>query len=244
MSQESKGAGAQSGSRGGLKDWPFIVLAILGLFLLARAEIARPSIWPIVLGAVLLFGLASFLFPMGTRGLLFQAFGDVGYVQISSPKFEERIRKRYQSEIDQLSLLGFNYRFSEGQTFPVANLILIFPAIVLLIMLWKREVIALRGGKEFLIGHAIYASGDKTTFAHASGLGIVFHTVFEYGSVLMSTNYESSNSPGSRFERHAYKGASISNTWAAHQRSVAARVANGAEIDRDMSFKAYVGINS
>lgn len=180
---------------------------------------------------------------MGTRRLLFQAFGDVEYVQISSPQIEERIRARYQSEIDQLSLLGFSYRFSDGQTFPIVNLVMIFPAIVLLMMLWKREVIVLHRGRAFLIGHAIYGSADNTTFGHPSGLGIVFHTAFQYGSVLMSTNYGSESSPGPTFERHAYKGASISDTWAAHQRSVQARVANGAEIDRDMSFKAYVGIN-
>jgi hypothetical protein len=131
-----------------------------------------------------------------------------------------------------------------GQTFPIMSLILFFPAIVLLLMLWKREMITINRGKEFLIGHAIYASEDKTAFAHPSGLGIVFHTAFQYGSVLMTTNYGSNSSPSSRCERHAYKGASISDTWAAHQRLTRARVTNGAEIDRDTSFNAYVAINS
>ena len=58
-----------------------------------------------------------------------------------------------------------------GQTFPIMSLILFFPAIVLLLMLWKREMITINRGKEFLIGHAIYASEDKTAFAHPSGLG-------------------------------------------------------------------------
>ena len=175
---------------------------------------------------------------------MIRTFGDIGYVQVSSSGLEERIRTRYQSEIDQLSRLGFSYRFTVGQTFPVVSLLLIFPAVVLLMMWWKREMITLRDGKEFLIGHPIYASGDKTTFAHPSGLGIVFHTAFQYGSILISTNYELNNSPGSRIERHADKGASISDTWVAHQRWVQLRVANGAEIDRDMSFRAYVAINS
>ena len=209
----------------------------MGLYLLVKAEIARPSIWPIVVGLAFILGLAGILFP-------FQAFGEVGYVQISSPHLEDRIRARYQSQIDQLSLLGFSYRFSEGQTFPIVNLVFIFPAIVLLVMLWKREVIVLYRGRAFLIGHAIYGSADNSTFGHPSGLGIVLHTAFLYGSILMSTNYESKNSRSPRVERHSYKGASISDTWAAHQRSVETRGANGAEIDRDMSFKAYVGINS
>jgi hypothetical protein len=115
-------------------------------------------------------------------------------------------------------------------------------------MLWKREVITINGGKGFLIGHVIYGSADKTTIAVASGLGIIFYTTFQYGSILMSANYgsddDSNDSLGPRFERHAYKGASISETWAAHQRSIQARVANGADIDPDISFKAYVAMNS
>jgi hypothetical protein len=181
---------------------------------------------------------------MDAKSLIFQTFGDVGYVQVSSSGLEERIRSRYRSEIDQLSFLGFRYLFSVGQTFPVVSLLLIIPAIILLMMLAGREVITLHGGKEFLVGRAVYASADGTTFAHSGGLGIVFLTAFQYGSILMSANFGSNNSPGSRIEKHGYRGVSISDTWVAHQRSVQARVANGAEIDRDMSFKGYVAINS
>jgi hypothetical protein len=235
--QESVRPGAQSAVAWALKRWPFILLGVVGLYLLVKAEIARPSIWPVVVGIAFILGLAGILFP-------FQAFGEVGYVQISSPQLEDRIRARYQSEINELSLLGFSYRFSEGQTFPIINLVMIFPAIVLLVMLCKREVVVLHRGRAFLIGHAIYGSADNSTFGHPSGLGILFHTAFLYGSILISTNYESKNSPGGRFERHSYKGASIRDTWVAHQRSVETKVANGAQIDRDMSFKAYVGINT
>jgi hypothetical protein len=122
---------------------------------------------------------------MDAKSLVVQAFGDVGYIQISPSGLEERIRSRYRSEIDQLSLLGFSYLFSVGQTFPVMSLVLIFPAIVLLMMLWVREVITLHGGMEFLVGRPIYASADRTTFAHSGGLGIVFLTAFQYGSILM-----------------------------------------------------------
>jgi hypothetical protein len=228
----------------GDNQWFFVVLATLGLYFLVRAEIAQHSVWPVVLGAVLLFFLASLLFPAGTGTVTFRTFGEVGYVQVSSPALEERIQARYQSEIDELSRLGFCHRISIGQTFPILSLIMIFPAIVLLVMCWKREVITLRGGREFLIGHAIYASEDKTTFAEPIGLGIIFHTQFQYGAILTSTNYESNRVLGTRFERHVYEGASISDTWAAHQRSVQQRLAKGAEIDRDMSFRAFVGINN
>lgn len=229
-------AETKSGSPEALKRWVIILLAVLGLYLLVRTEIAQPTVWPALLAAALLFGVAGFLFPT-------QSFGDVGHIQISSSTLEERIRNRYRSEIDELSLLGFGYQFSVGQTFPVVNLVLIFPVIVLLIMWWKREVITLNAGR-FLIGHAIYASRDKTTSAHPSGLGIVFQTAFEYGSVLQSTNYGSNRTRGSRFEVHRYKGLSISETWSAHQESVRAKIENGSEIDPDMSFRAYVGINN
>lgn len=228
-----------------IQHWLVVLLATLGLYLLLRTEVARPSICGIALGAVLVFSLVSFFW--GAKTLPFETFGEVGYVQISSPKLEERIRSRYQSKIDQLSHLGFSHRFSVGQTFPVANLIMILPAIVLVVMWWKREVITLRGVKEFLVGRAICTSGDKTTFAAPSGLGIVYYTQVLYGPVLVTTNYgsnlESKNPLGSKFERYAYKGASVGDTWIAHQRLIHTRMANGAEIDRDMSFKAYAAIN-
>lgn len=116
--------------------------------------------------------------------MIFQTFGDVGYVQISSLRLEERIRSRYKSEIDQLLSLGFIYRFSVGQTFPILNLILIVPAIVLLMMLWRREVITFRGGTEFLVASPIYSKGEITAFAQPMGLGIVFKTAFQYGAGL------------------------------------------------------------
>jgi hypothetical protein len=180
--------------------------------------------------------------------MLLHTFGSVGYIRVSSPAMEQRIQNRYRSDIEELSALGFNYQFSVGQTFPVANLVLIFPAIVLLMMLWKREIITLNRGMEIAVLHAIYASKDKTTFARPSALGIVFHTVFEYGSSLVSTNYgsnrESNDPSGLKFERRAYAGASISDTWASHHRMVQAKIADGTDADRDMSFKAYAAINS
>ena len=238
----------KSGSRDALKLCPAILLAILGLYLLLRTDIVRPSIWAIALGAILLLSLTSLLLPFGARTLFFATFGDVGYVQIFPPELEGRIRSRYKSEIGQLTPLEFSYGFSVGQTFPVVNLILIFPAIVLLMMWWKREVITLCGVKEFLVGRAIYTSSDKTTFAAPSGLGIVYYTQVLYGPVLVTTNYgsnhESTSPLGLNRERHAFQGASVGDTWAAHQQLVHGRIANGAEIDRDMSFKAYVAINS
>ena len=175
--QESVRPGAQSAVAGALKQWPFIVLGIVGIYLLVKAEIARPSIWPVVVGIAFILGLAGILFP-------FQAFGEVGYVQISSPQLEDRIRVRYQSEINELSLLGFSYRFSEGQTFPIINLVMIFPAIVLLLMLCKREVVVLHRGGAFLIGHAIYGSADNSTSAIRADSGYCFTPHFCTGQFL------------------------------------------------------------
>ena len=182
------------------------------------------------------------------KTLPYQTFGEIGYVRILSSRLEEKIRSRYKSEIEEPSALGFSYKFSVGQIFPIVNLILILPAIVLLLMWWKGEVNTLDRGKRFLVGHIIYASQDKTTFAHPNGLGILFHTVFEYGATVKSANYgsnhESNDAPGIKSERYAHRGASIGDTWTAHQKLILAKVVNGAEVDRDMSFKGYAAINS
>jgi hypothetical protein len=177
-----------------------------------------------------------------TLRLLCLVFGTVGHVQIFSPAIERRIRMRYQSEIDQLQVLGFDYQFSDGETLPLLRMLLLFPALVVFTMWRKGEVIAIHDGTTYLVGHPVFISKNKTAFAEPSGLGTKFYTAFQDGSLLISKAYADGGMPsGSMIVKYAQE-ASIDETWAAHQERIAVLEAGGKRLDRRTSFHAYVEI--
>jgi hypothetical protein len=169
-------------------------------------------------------------------------FGTIDHVQIFSPELEQRVRARYQSEISQLQVFGFDYQFSDGETIPLFRLALIFPALVAFVMLCKREVFTIHDGTKYLVGHPVFVSKNKTAFAEPSGLGTKFYTAFQDGSLLISTTYAVVGMPaGPMIERHGQK-ASISETWASHQQRIEALEAEGKRVDRQTSYLAYAKI--
>jgi hypothetical protein len=169
-------------------------------------------------------------------------FGTIGHVQVFSPELEQRIRTRYQTEISQLTDLGFNYQFSDGETFPLIRLVLLFPALVVFAMWRKREVMTIHDGTKHLVGHPVYISKNKTAFAEPCGLGTKFYTAFQDGSLLISTTYAVVGMPtGPMIERHGQK-ASISETWASHQQRIVELEAEGKCTDRQTSYLAYAEI--
>jgi hypothetical protein len=174
--------------------------------------------------------------------LLHWIFGTIGHIQVFSPELEQRIRRRYQSEIDQLQGLGFDYQFSDGETFPLFRFVLIFPALVVFAMWCKREVMTIHDGTKHLVGHPVYISKNKTAFAEPCGLGTKFYTAFQDGSLLISTTYAAVGMPaGPMIERHGRK-AGISDTWSAHQQRIAELEAEGKRTERQTSYQAYAEI--
>jgi hypothetical protein len=177
-----------------------------------------------------------------TLSFLRLIFGTIGHVQIFSPDIEQRIRTRYQSEIDQLKDLGFDYHFSDGETFTLIRLVLLLPALVVFAMWCKREVMTIHDGTKHLVGHPVYISKNKTAFAEPSGLGTKFYTTFQDGSLLISTTYADGGMPaGPMIERHGQK-ASISETWASHQQRIAELETEGKRVDRQTGYQAYAEI--
>jgi hypothetical protein len=169
-------------------------------------------------------------------------FGQLQYVDELSPKLEERIRGRYRTEMSQLTQLSFNLLFFQGQTFPILRLLLIFPAIVISVMFLNGEVIGIHKRTRFLVGHPILASEDRTTYAQVLRLGVMFSTSFQNGQVLISCNYGNDNRTWQNYMRHAYRGQSISSTWAEHQRSIKTLESEGNCVDRKMSFEKFVNM--
>jgi hypothetical protein len=165
--------------------------------------------------------------------------GSIGHVQIISPELEQRIRLRYQSEIYQLTVLGFDYQFSDGETVSVLRLALIFPALIMLMMWRKREIITIHDGRYFLVGHPVYVSKDKVAFAETCGLGTKFYTAFQDGMILISKNYGESIGLKPIIIENTCTGASITDTWFSHQKRIEALEAEGKRVDRQTSFEFY-----
>jgi hypothetical protein len=198
-----------------------------------------------LLGLLIAVGLSSHFAPEGTKRFFLKFFGKTEHIQISSSEFERQVKTRYQSEIGQLESLGFRFLFVEAQTFPAPRLLLGFPAVVLLMMWVKREVIALRPGLRLLTARPIFGSADNSTYAHPSGLGSMFHTGFKDGSLLVSCNYGQSRTygvgaKGPVYTRHVYKAANIPGLWAHHQHEVRRTLTDCNPVATKMTFADYV----
>lgn len=175
--------------------------------------------------------------------LIHLIFGSIGHMQIFSHDLEQRIRRRYQSEIDQLESLGFDYLFSDGETFSIFRLLLLFPALVLIMMRSKREVITIKDGTKVLMGYPVYISKNKTAYGYVSGLGTKFYTVFQDGTLLVSKAYIDGDYISGPMIRKYAKKASIGETWADHQQRIAELEAEGKRVDRQTSFQVYAGLS-
>lgn len=195
-------------------------------------------------------GLESKNFRKMMRFML-SIFGAIGHVQIFSHELEQRIRTRYQSEIDQLAGLGFDYLFSDGETFPVFRLLLLFPAFFLISMRIKREVMTIHDGTMVLVGHPVCISKNRNAFAEPNGLETKFYTAFQDGAILISMDCGDEIDRGSMILINNCKASilinnckasSISDTWAKHQKRIAELEAEGRRVDCQTSFQAYVEI--
>ncbi|HEX9200181.1 MAG TPA: hypothetical protein VF865_11525 [Acidobacteriaceae bacterium] len=195
-----------------------------------------------------ILSVASALFRVRTEAFLMSLFGRRRHIEITSPELANRIRARYRSETDQLTANGFSFLFFEGEASSLASALLIFPAIVMLLMLSKREVISIQHGLTFVTARPIFASRDRTSYGHPSGLGIIFHTGFHDGSRLVSANYgEGFNDidpSGSKYIRRLHARANIHDTWTAHQREIRLLLDEGRRIATELTFTDYVAIIS
>ncbi len=169
-------------------------------------------------------------------------FGQIEYVDEVSPKVEERIRSRYRAQIDELTSLDFHLFFFQGQTFPILRLVTIFPAIVIALMFLNREVVTFDRSGRFLIGHAILASADQTTYVQIIRLGVLFATLFENGQVLISCNYGHDDLNRRNLARRTYPGQSIRDTWVKHQDSIKSLESQGGRADREPTFEKFVNM--
>lgn len=185
-----------------------------------------------------------FLFMLGVSSMMgLSAFGRVGHEQVFDHRLEQRVRERYDTEIRQLTLLGFNYAFTEGESFALYRILLVFPAIVLLMMLSKREVLAFGRGGKILLMMPVFCSADNRTFAHPFALGVKFQTAFRNGQLLVTKNFKSDCCETPEFVIQAANG-TIAEAWHTHQEWLNKLNTDMNPANRDSSYEAYVAIST
>jgi hypothetical protein len=222
----------QTGKRSLLKAYALIISVEITLIVLLRAVHAP---WGVLNSLVLLFLIAVLLGK--------QLLGIVEHIQIVSPAFEQKIKNRYRSETAQLTSLGFSPVFFYGEAFPLIRLFLIYPAFISLIMWLNREVVSIEGGSRLIFGFPVFISNDRSTYSHPLQLGMKFHSVFQDGTILMTKNFVGKTTYGTRVVAHFLKNASISDTWAEHQKQIHALETEGKQIDRKISFQTFSEIS-
>jgi hypothetical protein len=226
------------------RHWFLALIDAWFLYVIVTWALRHHSFWCIVastlVGLIVLWGLLAAAFPTGTSRAAFSLFGQVQYVQDSSPALEQRVRNRYRTSLDEFQSLGFTPLFVNAQTFPLARLLLVFPALVILLMLIKREVLAVRAGR-VLSARPVFASSGRIAYGSTGGLGIKFHTLLKDGTLLISANFgEDASAPN--FTLRTQKGATLQETWASHQALVQSRATTDNPIDMKFSFDEYVEI--
>jgi hypothetical protein len=212
----------------------WIVFLVLRVGLKHGNHLSPIYLWLLVFPAALLL-----LLLLSSKKASRWTLGNVQRIQISSPEFEQKMRNRYETEISQLSSLGFDCAFFYGESFSIFRFLLIFPAIVALSMRSNGVTMTLQG-TSLLNGNPVLVSRDKRAFAHPNGMGLSFHTAFRDGSLLVSKNYgDGDSSNASQVTIKRYDGASIGECWAQHQRSVSLFETDANPVDRQSTFDAY-----
>jgi hypothetical protein len=182
--------------------------------------------------------------PDARRLLSFQhsMFGTIEHVPIYSPELDERVRARYQSGINELTGLGFNYLCSDGEGFPLFRLLLMIPAIVI-VGIWREGTpVWVRGGS-IIAGYPILVFRTNSTFAHLDGPRVKFSTAFRDGTLLVSGNYADPLSRGPGIVRYFQAGCII-ETWTKHKVRIQALETEFTGVDRRSSYEDYVEMSA
>jgi hypothetical protein len=182
---------------------------------------------------------------MDARGLLrliHWMIGEVGHVEVPDKELRDRIRRRFQAEMGELTRLGFTWAFADGETASWLRFPLILPALTAF-SLWREGIpAALYRGTRMLFAYPVLVSESEPAFANPSEDGVKFYTAFEDGTLLVSKNYDFPFTAAPGIVRQARK-ATIADAWKAHQERLRAMEAIGKAVDRRMGHRDYARLS-
>lgn len=222
-------------------SWVAILFYVIVTAYSGWSDMIHPSFLNTALVILGPLGILIAVFPMSSRRIAVKLFGEFKYIEISDATIQERVRTRFQKEISELEARTFKLQFFAGQAFPAWRVVMILPAIVLMMMRWKREPLLFEKRRQFVVVNPVLLSSDHLTYAQLLGPGLLLHTTFQSGLHISTTNYGEAFSQG-QFVRYVLKRGSIAETLDFHQRAVHERQANGDAITMGIGFQAYLNI--
>jgi len=230
----------RNSAQGSWKKWLMVLIYVGFIVDLFLTTPKTHHHWNYLWMILFLAGLAATLLPVWTVGFILGTLGAIEHRQLYDPAFELRLRKRYQTEFGQLQDLGFNYLYSDGETFSIYRLLLLQPAILVFMALCYQEVVGIQNGNKILMGSPIFTPKDSSVFAEVCALGAKFRTAFQDGTILVSKNYgEDDESQDPTVMIHSFKRASISETWNQHQKWIQLLKKEDNRVLCQSSFEAY-----
>ena len=164
----------------------------------------------------------------------------VQYEEVIQGDIQDRVRKRFASDIDVLMGMGFRLQYFCGATLPPLSAVVFLP--ILLLMLAKREVIWVHGLLQLTTVGPVLVHRGQAAYAEVLGLGVKYYTRFKDGIVLVTASFENPPPPVAEIQRQVVIG--VVEAWEAHQRRVSKKEEDGGQIEKSVSFERYVDITS
>jgi len=162
------------------------------------------------------------------------------YSEITDPDIQTQVRARHCSKIASLQALGFQHFAFCLELLPPYSAILKFP---LVLMTYGKEVLVFPRPARLGIANPLLSHPSPSSIAGITGLGITFYSVFQDGTLLISSNYRKPlvPSPNSRIIKNP-DCQTTEAAWLAHRQRAAELVAQGLTLRTLSSFADYVEI--
>jgi len=164
--------------------------------------------------------------------------GPATAVQLTSPMVERQSQRRYNSEIKQLTRLGFNRIFILGESRSLYGLFLIYPIYLYAVMLLNREIATVQGSR-LIFGNPVLISDDGKTYVFIMRLGLKFYTRYQDGDILLTKSFGGNTKYASNviFQRHC--DGSVHDIFREHQNRVLQLEQVGKQAEAEVSFEAF-----
>jgi Zn-dependent protease len=162
------------------------------------------------------------------------------YLEISDPSVQSRVCTLHSSKIAALKAMGFqNFAFSL-ELLPPFSAISKLPIVL---MMFRKEVLVFPKPARLGVANILLSHSSPSAIATTTGLGIKFYSLFNDGTLLISSTYRSPLVPGSgsRVTKNPHV-ENAEDAWLVHRQKAAELESQGISLRSFSSFSDYVEI--
>ena len=148
----------------------------------------------------------------------------------------ERVRTRYQREMDELRSLGFRELCFLTEALAPFSMLTIFPA---LIMMWGNgEVMVSKPPLRLAAAYSLLVNREPGTYAQPMGMGVKFYSGFADGMAVVTSNFVSRALRTTRLVKTG-QAQSVPMAWTSHRRLIEQLRSEGRELRTTLAFDDY-----